>query len=204
MLKLYFMVPQDCSGKVRWLLNELDVPYEDVKLSYKNGDLQTEAYLAKNPIGQVPTLEDGDITLFESHAIVTYLSDKYWTKGICPDPSNIQARTDYYQWLFFISNIAEDFFSRYFKLPNMTDQYKNEWEGYTRDKIQKIMLKIETQLSEQDYLLKNFSTVDICLATALDAIFEESFFQNYPRVKAYYERLSKREACLKSEIFKRS
>jgi glutathione S-transferase len=204
MTKLYYMVSQDSSGKVRWLLNELNLPYEDVKVSYRNGDLATPEFLAKNPIGQVPVFEDGDLTLFESHAIVTYLSDKHWAKGICPNPANTEERAQYYQWMFFIGNIAEDFFTRYFKLSDMSEQYRNDWGDYTKDKVQKIMQTVEKQLMKQDYILGTFSTVDICMAGALDMVSEETFFNDYPKAKSYYERLLKREACLKSEMFKRN
>jgi glutathione S-transferase len=198
------MIPQDCSGKVRWLLHELDVPFEDIKLSYKNGDLKTTDYLSKNPIGQVPVFEDEDVTLFESYAIVSYLTDKYSTKGLGSDSKNIKERAQYNQWLYFTNNTVEDFFNRYFKLPKMTEEYNNDWGDYIREKIQKIMMTIEKQVTSQDFILKNFSAVDICLSNALDMVSEESFFHDFPKTKVYYDRLSKREACLKSEIFKRN
>lgn len=87
-MKLYSMVPQDCSGKVRWLLNEMGLPFEEIKVSYRNGDLKTPEYLAKHPLGQVPVLEDGTVTLFESYAIVAYLADKYPEKGMAPSPKD--------------------------------------------------------------------------------------------------------------------
>lgn len=132
-MKLYSMVPQDCSGKVRWLLLELGVPFEEERLSYRAGDLKTESYLAKHPIGQVPVLEDGTQTVYESYAIVAYLADKYIDRGLAP-----------------------------------------------------------------------ISAIDTCLGYALDAIVDEAFFKDFPRTKAYYERLSQRAACLESQIFKRS
>lgn len=203
-MKLYSMAPQDSSGKVRWLLCELEVPFEDVKLSYRSGDLKSEAYLAKHPIGQVPVLEYGDVTIYESHAIVAYLADKFISKGLAPDPSEHGLRAAYYQWIFFSTNTAEGFFTRLQNLPSMTAEYQNEWGDYIREKTLKVMSAIESQLDQKNYILGSFSAVDICLRHALDSVREEAFLKDFPKVAAYCDRLSNRDACLKSEIFKRS
>jgi glutathione S-transferase len=203
-MKLYSMVPQDCSGKVRWLLLELGIAFEDVKVSYKAGDLKTESYLAKNPIGQVPVLEDGPVTMYESFAIVAYLADKYNDKKLSPDPKALDKRSAYYQWLFFCANTAEGFFTRLQNLPSTTTDYQAQWGTYTHDKVQKVMGAIEKQLQGKDYILGEFSAVDTCMGYAIDSVIEESFVNDYPLTKAYYERLAKREACIKSEIFKRN
>lgn len=86
----------------------------------------------------------------------------------------------------------------------MPEEYQKEWGDYTRDKVQKVMMTIEKRVTDQDYILGDFSAVDTCLGYALDGVCDQSFFHDYPKTKAYYERLSQREACLKSEIFKRN
>lgn len=197
------MVPQDCSGKVRWLLLELGVPFEDVRLSHKAGDLKTDAYLAKQPLGQVPVLEDGTVTMFESQAIVAYLADKYSSKGLAPDPKNFEQRAAYYQWLAFAANSADSFFGKFQRLAKMSDEYRNEWGPYIQGKTIKVMAAIENQLKGRDYILGSFSAVDCALGYSIDAIAEEKFLGDFPLTRAYYERLGKREACVKSEIFKR-
>lgn len=203
-MKLYSIAPQDCSGKARWMLHELGIPFEDIRLAFKNGDLKTTEYLAKNPIGQAPVLDDDGLVLFESYAIVHYLADKYSEKGLAPPVTNFKQRTTYMQWMFFCTDTVEDFFSRYQKLPKMTEDYKKQWGDYIQDKTQKVMLHLEKQMKEREYILGSFSVVDTCMGYAIDGICEEVFFNDYPHVKAYYERLSKREACIMSEIFKRN
>ena len=203
-MKLYSMMPQDCSGKVRWLLFELKVPFEECKVSYKAGDLKAETYLAKHPLGQVPVLEDEDLTIYESHAIVAYLADKYIDSGFSPEHRNLEERALYYQWLFFSSNTAEAFFSRLQRLPRMNEDYNQEWGDYLRDKVQKSLFAIEKRLEGREYILGNFSAVDICLGCALDAIVESPMSNDFPRIEAYYKRLSERDACQRSEIFERS
>lgn len=58
-IDLYCMALQDRSDRVRWLLEELGVPYKDHFLNRKNGDLQNPSYLQLNPMGRVPTIKIG-------------------------------------------------------------------------------------------------------------------------------------------------
>lgn len=203
-MKLYSFVPQDCSGKVRWLLLELGVSFQEQKISYKAGDTKTAEYLQKHPLGQVPVLEDGTLTLFESYAIVAYLADKYLDQGLAPDVKNMVQRGEYHKWMFFSSDSAGAFFSKYHKLSKMTDDYLKEWGDHVRSKTQMVLLTLEKQLAHQDYILGKFSAVDICLGYELDSMSEEGLFKDFPKVSAYFERLKNREACLRSEIFKRN
>lgn len=202
-MKLYSFVPQDCSGKVRWLLHEMGLSFEDIRLSYKNGDSKTAEYLQKHPLGQVPVLEDENGILFESQAILLYLADKYPEKKMAPPVNDMKARAQYYQWMQFAVQSAERYFDSLHRLPKTTEEYKKDWEGHIREKLLLVMKRISEQLNGQDYILGSFSAVDTCLGYALDSVSEESFFQDFPVVKGYYQRLSERPACLKSEIFKR-
>jgi glutathione S-transferase len=60
--------------KVLWCCGELNVQFERIDAGMEFGVNNTPEYLGKNPNGRVPTLEDGEWTLWESHAIVRYLS----------------------------------------------------------------------------------------------------------------------------------
>ena len=201
-MKLYSLAPQDCSGKVKWLLLEMGIPFEDVKLNYKNGDTKTEEYLKKHPLGQVPVLEDGDLTLIESYAIVAYLADKYPEKKMAPQANDLHARALYYQWLFFSKGSVEEFFARNFRLAKMTEEYRKDWGQHTIDKTQLVLKAIEKQLHDKEYILGNFTAVDVCLGYALDS--EETLLNDFPLVKSYYKRLSERKACVESGIFSRN
>ena len=64
-MKLYH-IPQSRSVRVRWMLEELGVPYETVQLSMTDGSLKTPEHLARHPHGAVPVLEDDGVTLIES------------------------------------------------------------------------------------------------------------------------------------------
>src|SRR5688500_15046279 len=82
--------------KVVWALEELELPYVHVPLggSFKGND--TPEYLGMNPNGLVPTLRDGDLTVWESHAIVRYLSAEYGSGLLFPMEARDRAVVD--QW----------------------------------------------------------------------------------------------------------
>lgn len=62
--------------KVLWALAECDLPFEHKVVGGKYGGLDTESFAALSPVGRVPVLQDGDVTLWESHAILRYLASK--------------------------------------------------------------------------------------------------------------------------------
>lgn len=71
--------------RVKLFLTLLDLPFEVVELDMKAGDNRKPDYLALNPFGQVPTIQDGDITLSDSNAILVYLAKRYGDASWLPD-----------------------------------------------------------------------------------------------------------------------
>lgn len=63
--------------KVLWIAEELGLPYRRIDAGGAFGGLETAEYRAMNPMGLVPVLQDGDLTLFESNVIVRYLAARY-------------------------------------------------------------------------------------------------------------------------------
>lgn len=75
MLRLYGTA-QPRAFRPLWLLEEIGVPYEQVKTDFANGDTRRVEFLAINPNGHVPALVDGDLALFESLAINLDLAER--------------------------------------------------------------------------------------------------------------------------------
>lgn len=67
--------------KVLWALGELNLRHHHVELGGRFGGLDTDEYGRLNPNRKVPTLRDGDLVIWESHAIVRYLAAKYSARG---------------------------------------------------------------------------------------------------------------------------
>lgn len=82
--------------KVRWCLGELGLPYEHVQLGGRYGGNRSPDYLELNPNGLVPTLRDGDLVVWESHAILRYLSAEYGAGALFPAEPAARAVVD--QW----------------------------------------------------------------------------------------------------------
>ena len=82
--------------KAVWVLEELRVPYAQIELGLNFGGVDTPEYLAMNPNGLVPTLKDGELVLWESHAIVRYLSATYGAGNLWPESPKVRAAAD--QW----------------------------------------------------------------------------------------------------------
>src|SRR5690349_16958947 len=82
--------------KVVWALGELGLAYEHVPAGGKFGGLDAPAYRAMNPNGKVPTLRDGELVVWESHAIVRYLAATYGAGTLWPADPKARAITD--QW----------------------------------------------------------------------------------------------------------
>jgi glutathione S-transferase len=98
-MKLYF-APRTRAIRARWLLEELGVPYELIKLDLARQENSTPTYLAVHPLGEVPALVDGDVTLLESLAICLYLADRFPEKHLAPLMGSAE-RGPYYQWMAF-------------------------------------------------------------------------------------------------------
>lgn len=95
-MKLYDFAFSPSSRKVRAVAYELDVPFEHVHVDLVRGASRTPDFLALNPMGRVPVLADGDFVLWESTAIMRYLSTK---RGGALVPADARAQADMDRWM---------------------------------------------------------------------------------------------------------
>ena len=96
MLKLYH-APMTRSLRIVWLLEELGLPYELAKVTFVP---PTSPYSQATPFGKLPVLEDGDMKMFESGAILEYVLERYGNGRLAPRPGT-DARGPYLQWVWF-------------------------------------------------------------------------------------------------------
>jgi len=105
MIKIYGP-PKSRVFRVLWTLEELGVPYENVKVDMSKGEHKTPEFLKLNPLGRVPVLQDDGITLFETSAICCYLAEKFPEKALIPK-SGTKERAYFYQWVSYVTTEIE-------------------------------------------------------------------------------------------------
>jgi glutathione S-transferase len=104
MIKIYGTA-QSRALRPLWVLEELGVAYELVKVNFAAGESRKPEYLAINPNGHVPAMVDGDLTLWESMAIDLHLADKYGRGKLAPETERERALT--LQWSFWVMTECE-------------------------------------------------------------------------------------------------
>ncbi|HAI97377.1 MAG: glutathione S-transferase [Cycloclasticus sp.] len=168
MIKLYGY-PRSRSTRVVWMLEELGIDYEFIKIELLEGEGQTADYLKIHADGKVPAIDDEGFVLTESAAIVTYLGDKYPAQGLIP-PAGTQQRAKYDEGCFFILTELEQplwtigkhtfVFPEDKRVPAILDVAR--WE------FLKACKALEKNLSGKKFALGDqFSAVDILLAHTL-------------------------------------
>src|ERR1700685_4869225 len=105
MIKLYWS-PRSRSFSALWLMEETGQPYERVLTDISKGAQKTAEYLAINPMGKVPALQDGEATMAEAAAICAYVAERYPQANLAP-PLGDPLRAKYLHWLFFAPRCVE-------------------------------------------------------------------------------------------------
>lgn len=200
MITIYH-VPASRSVRVRWLLEELGVDYRLETLSLTDGSLKTPEYLAKNPLGKVPTLEDDGVAIFESGAIVEYLLERYGRGRMAPAPGSPE-RPTFLQWLHWaeasfmppLGEIVQHSFLRpeSERIPGVVAD--------ARRRLGRLLDALEKELTGRDTLLPSgFSAADVMQGYGIQlAKLLGQLPADRPRVGAYLERLAARPAFQKA------
>ena len=187
-MKLYNVEVSGNCYKIRLFLSLLDVDYEIVAIDIANGEQKLPSYLKKNPLGEIPVLEDGDLTLRDSQAILVYLALKYGNENWLPTSPNEMASV--MQWLFTASNeIARGLAdSRYYK------KFKIDLDIKKAHSISKLILTvIDNHLDGKKWLELNRATIaDIACFPYIALAHEGDIsLDAYPNVQKWIVRIKK-------------
>lgn len=198
----FYSWPSSSGTRIAWALEELGVPYEYVELDAKNLDHRTPQYLAINPHGKVPGLADGDLTFFESGAILLYLGDKYGVeKQLWPAGAG-QAHADAVCWSVWAMTELGNYMMQYlYHGPDTPFSYKPEDRSkacaeYNQSQFIRGLDALQARLQNREYLLGAFSLVDIPAASwLLLGSMLGIKLQSHPRVADWLKRCGERPAC---------
>jgi glutathione S-transferase len=176
--------------RVRWALEEVGQPYNVCLVSFT--EMKESAHRARNPFGQIPTYEEGDLALFESGAIVFHIAERY--AGLLPVDVNARARA--IMWMFAALNTLEpplvDLGTA------MRDERDKPWyeqrlpvlEGRAR----KPLGDLSARLGDADWLDGEFNAGDLMVVAVLFRSKRSGILQNYPNLTAYVARGEARAA----------
>jgi glutathione S-transferase len=196
MLKLYY-VPKTRALRVRWMLEELEVPYELVRLDITKKEQKTPEYLRVHPLGHVPALVDGDLTLFESAAIVEHLADRFPEKRLAP-PVGSAERGIYYQWIaFFLTEIEPqaNLLARHARFLPEAERVPAVAETALR-KLGEAFEVLERALAGRDHLVgERFTAADLLLGSGLGLARAQGLLAGHPALEAYTARVFDRPAA---------
>lgn len=189
---LYEFMPTR-SLRPRWVLQELEVPFESVTVDLLKGEQRTPDFLKLNPAGQVPVLVDGDLVLTESMAISLYLAEKYPDKHLLPaDPAQ---KADVYKWMLFTTTALEQ---PLWRMTKHTILYPEEKRlaaeiNLAREDFLAIAGVADEHLSTREYLVGTTVTVaDFVLAYTLDWAHEVGVLGPFKHLQAYLQRMYQR------------
>ena len=104
MLKLHF-APNSRAVRTLWLLEELGLDYELNRMDFHPKDLKSDEHRARHPLGRIPVLEDGDITIWESGAIAEYILERHKNGGLKPSP-DAPNYPKYLQWFHYCEGMV--------------------------------------------------------------------------------------------------
>ncbi|MDA1091205.1 MAG: glutathione S-transferase family protein [Proteobacteria bacterium] len=182
--------------KVMWLTAELDLEVERVDIGGPFGGNDTPEYLSKNPNGLVPTLEDGDVVLWESHTIVRYLSEKY---GRAPwSPEDAAGRALASQWMdWYLAQLHPPMTVIFWQLVRTAPEDRDMDAVHAAvEKAGKFWGLLDKQLGGGDYVTgKTPSLADIPVGCAVSRWYAMDVERpSLPNLKAWHERLQERPA----------
>lgn len=176
--------------RVRWALEEVGQPYDVRLLSFD--EMKAPAHLARHPFGQIPTYEEGDLTLFESGAIVLHIADR--RGGLLPRDADARARA--IGWIFAALNTVEPPIVE----RSMATILEHDRPWYAArltmldGNIRVRLAQLSRRLGGADWLEGEFSAGDLMMISVLLRLGGSGLLEENPNLAAYVARGESRPA----------
>ena len=182
--------------RARWALEEAGIPYRVTLVGDREGAMSPAKYRSVQPFGQIPAIEDGDLKLFESGAIVLYVGERS-EKLLPSDPS---VRSQVVQWCFTALNTIE---MPVMELAAIDLFYPDQsWAKERRpgavEFLSARLATLASQLDGREYLAGSFSAADILMTSVLRILRHTELVEEHPALVAYKKRCESRPAFEKA------
>ena len=192
MMKLYWS-PRSRSFSALWRMEETGQPNERVLTDISKGAQKTPEYLAINPMGKVPALQDGEATLAEAAAICAYVAEHYPQAKPAP-PLGDPQRAKYLYWLFFGPGCVEP------AMVQIAAKVEISPVAAGWGDSQRVLDVLDAALQKGPWLLgENFSAADIVIGSGLN--FAVRLFKMLPARPSFDRYL---DACAARPAFQRA
>lgn len=170
--------------RVRWAFEEVGQPYDVRLVSF--AAMKEPSHLAMNPFGQIPTYEDGGLTLFESGAIIFHIAQRH--AGLLPQDSDGRARA--VMWMFAaVSTVEQPIIDREAAVLTERDQPWHALRMPTLDgRVRARLDQLSRSLGDADWLDGAFSAGDLMMVTVLRRLDSSGMLPDYPNLAAYVAR----------------
>ena len=194
MLTIYY-VPGTRAIRPVWLCEELDIPYHREVISFDPSFRTSPEWRNINPVSKVPAMHDGDLTLFESCAMVQVILDRYGDGQLEPEKgTNEHALMQQWSW-FAESTLARPVG----EIVNHHRAFGDDIVGKALDEMAgraRLCLEaVDDTMADREFLLDfGFSSADINLGYSLHLANKYVPFDDLTNAKAYYDRLAARPA----------
>jgi glutathione S-transferase len=186
--------------KVLWLVDELGLAHEHVPLGGTHGGLDAPGFLAMNPNGRVPVIEEDGAVVWESHAILRYLAARHGGEAFWPaDPAARALADRWTDWaLASLQPAFMDLFASFYRTPEERRDPARVADALAR--CAALYGILDRQLHGRDYLAGDRLTLaDIPAGTSLYRYFTLAIERpSLPNVEALYRRLAARPAYAKN------
>jgi glutathione S-transferase len=176
--------------RVRWALEEVGQPYEVRLVSFRA--MKEPAHLALHPFGQIPTYEEGDLTLFETGAIVFHIAERHG--GLLPEDANARARA--LMWMFAAVNTVEPPILELVtaRILEGDKPWSKERLPLVQDRVRNRLHPLSDRLGDADWLDGGFSAGDLMMVSVLLRLRPSGILNEFPTLSRYVARGEARPA----------
>lgn len=183
--------------KVMWLIGELNLPHEHIPAGGRFGRLDEPAFLALNPHGRVPVIEDGEVAVWESHAILRYLAARYARGRFWSDDAAARSQVD--RWMDWSQTTLQPaFIDGVFWAYVRTPPSRRDPALIERNvrRCGEVFQRLDALLARESMLAQQEPTLaDIPIAVNFYRYFELDIRRpQLPHIEAWYARLQQRPA----------
>lgn len=176
--------------QVRWALEEVGQPYAVLPVTF--ADLSGPDHFARNPFGQIPTFSDGDLTLFESGAIVLHIAERW--PGLLPGEPHARARA--MAWMFAASSTLDPPIMEWSMgwVLESDKPWFAERQVVLEERVRRRLDQLAARLGDQEWLEGGFSAADLVVVAVLRRLGGSDLLAASPPVAAYVARGEARPA----------